>query len=804
MNRFVRFILFSLGVTAVALGQAVPGRYIVEFQRAPAASVAAQARVRFSPADQAVAAQRDQIRADHALAEPSIRALGGQVRARYDTVFNGLAVEIGEEGAARLRQMPNVREVYPDMRQELYLDHAVNVHRIRDAWQSIAGTQAGAGAGIKIGIIDSGIDIAHPGFKGFTAEVPQGFPIVSSERERVNTNSKVIVARDYVGLGALDTLGHGTGVAMTAAGMTVDVGVAGFAPFSGAAPGAWLGNYRTMDDNGQSMSSTFLLALQDAVNDGMNIVNYSAGGPLTDSGRESGGPEARAINSALAAGVLVVVAAGNSGPEPGTIGFPGVLESAITAGANFNERVLDDAVVLADLSPFPMLRAPSLADLDTQVSGPMTDVAMIDQNGFGCSPFAPGSLAGQVALISRSIVGSPDACTFDSKINNAQAGGAVGVVVYNSDPAGGLVGMQLATATLPSTFVTNASGLEMKRYVGANPGAAALLDFSGSTPLPFPSDAIPAFTSGGPTPGGGLKPDLMAVGSWLLTASTTQGNPNLPYVLTSGTSFSAPLITGAGAVLMSARPGLTAEQYRSLLVNTPPVLAWPTGETVEPQIAGAGKLDLARALQSTAAAAPSAVSFRASSSTVEVTRTLVVTNLGAETDTFSVVPKSLTEGPTPAIDTTSFSLAKGASQTLQLQMTGSDLAPGEYTGFLEITGTKSAVPVRVPYWLGVQGTAAKYIALQQPVDRRTFSFGDVVQFVFRTLDAAGLPVAVGDPEVTTTAPRASVDSVAPAGTVPGTYRATVRVGRRPESGTNVFTISAGGVTRDVTFFVRAN
>jgi minor extracellular serine protease Vpr len=797
-NNFA-ILFFCIG--ALVYAQPIPGRYIVEFQDAPAAAVSAAARTRFSTADPAIAARRAQIRAEHDLAEQAIRPLGGAVRARYDTVFNGLAVDIDAAGASRLRQMPNVRAVYPDMRHELYLDHAVNVHKIRDVWQSVAGGQAGAGAGIKIGIIDSGIDTKHLAFQGFSTGIPAGFPITSSDREKDNTNNKVIVMRDYTGLGGLDTFGHGTGVAMAAAGLMTDARVQGFSAFSGVAPGAWLGSYRTIDDNGGTTSSLFLRALQDAVADGMNVINYSAGGALTDSGREQG-PEARAIDAATAAGVLVVVAAGNNGPEPGTLGFPGIVTNAITAGANFNERILDDAVILADLAPYEAL-APASPQFSTEVRGPMTDVSSLDNTGFACSAFPAGSLTGKIALISRSIIGSADACSFDLKINNAQAAGAIGAVIYNSDPQGGLVGMKLDTATLPAIFVLNSSGMEMKRYLAGTPDANAVIDFTGSTPIAFSSDSIAIFSSGGPTPGAALKPDIMATGAWLLTATTTQGNTGLPYTLEFGTSFSAPIVSGAAAVLMAARPGLTAAQYRSLLIDSAPPLNWPTGGLVPPQIAGAGKLDLSRSMQNTLAAAPASLNFRSASGTVDLTKSFVVSNVGTDSDAFTVTAKPLnTDGLMPQIDVTSFSLDKGASQTINVRMAGGDPAPGEYQGFLEITGTKTGVATRVPYWLGVPGTSAKFIALQQQVDQTTRSFGETVSFIFRTLDIAGLPIAAGDPQITFTGARAAVESISPIGDIPGTYQAAVRVGRAGTDGTNVFTITVGGTSRDVTFFVR--
>src|SRR5262249_37654709 len=149
--------------------------------------------------------------------------------------------------------------------EEMFLDHAVNVHKVTDAWKTITGGQAGAGAGIKVAILDSGIDTTHPAFQGFSATMPDGFPKVSSDAEKAHTNNKVIVVRDYTGSGGLDMDGHGTGNAMVVAGLPYDPKLYGIGPFSGFAPGAFLGNYRVFDDQGRSSSSWVMKAMQDAV-----------------------------------------------------------------------------------------------------------------------------------------------------------------------------------------------------------------------------------------------------------------------------------------------------------------------------------------------------------------------------------------------------------------------------------------------------------------------------------------------------------------------------------------------------------
>src|SRR5579871_5441542 len=195
MKRTFIFIATSLGLAA----QAIPGRYLVELQTEPAAAVAAAKRSRYNPADPDVVARRARLQAEHTLAEGNIRNLGGTVTRHYDTIFNGMAVDMPDQTADRVRQMPDVKSVYRVKRYHPLLDHAVNVHRISDAWKTLAAGQAGAGAGIKIAIIDTGIDPTHPAFGHFSTALPNGFPIVSNSSETVNTNNKIIVSRVYLG-----------------------------------------------------------------------------------------------------------------------------------------------------------------------------------------------------------------------------------------------------------------------------------------------------------------------------------------------------------------------------------------------------------------------------------------------------------------------------------------------------------------------------------------------------------------------------------------------------------------------------
>jgi subtilisin family serine protease len=254
MLRTVLFLTFA----AFAAAQRIPGRYIVELKSEPAAAITAAKGTHYSAADADVQARRVRLQAEHDAMEAKIQVLGGNVTHHYTTLINGMAVTLTAQGVANVRQMPEVKSVTPVERHHLLMDQAVSLHRIDQAWQTLSGGQAGAGAGIKIGILDCGVDNTHPAFANFATPLPTGFPIFTGGMATAsNVNNKVIVTRVYSdvagGVDNTQTDGndycqHGTTVAGVAAGVSTNPGFTGIAPLSGVAPGAWIGNYKVAED----------------------------------------------------------------------------------------------------------------------------------------------------------------------------------------------------------------------------------------------------------------------------------------------------------------------------------------------------------------------------------------------------------------------------------------------------------------------------------------------------------------------------------------------------------------------------
>ncbi len=293
-----------------------------------------------------------------------------RVTSSSQLLVNAVFVRVAPEEAAALQAIPGVKWMQYLPPAKPLLNTALDLVGVPSAWTAI-GSNSNAGAGIRIGIIDTGIDQNHPGFQDSSLKPPSGFPAGDTGY----TNNKVIVARSYVSLlndpdptystpddfSPRDRQGHGTAIAMIAAGVQNN---GPLAAITGVAPKAFLGNYKVFGSPGVNEYTLFPAwnqALTDAVNDGMDIVTLSLGegdpaivGPL-DTGASVCGDaicdvRSQAVESATKLGLLVVAAAGNGGdigakfPTQNSLNTPGVAPDALTVGASTNRHVLYQTV----------------------------------------------------------------------------------------------------------------------------------------------------------------------------------------------------------------------------------------------------------------------------------------------------------------------------------------------------------------------------------------------------------------------------------------------------------------------------
>jgi len=766
----------------------VPDRFTVVLQDPP---VAARVATREELSSPAALSYRTQIEGRQASIRQQIEARNFQVTGSASLLINAIFVKGSASRLGDLRSIPGVASVYPMRRFKPTLNRAVAAMNAPTAW-TVLGGMGNAGAGMKIGIIDTGIDQTHPAFQDSTLSTPSGFPKCTNghpEDCTGFTNSKVIVARSYVRTLAMewvtnpsnpaaqsqpddysprDRFGHGTAVASAAAGFTntgPGITTAGSpVTFTGMAPKAYLGNYKIYGSPGVNDFPTddvLIAAVEDAVSDGMDVINLSTGGPALSGWNND--PVAMAYETA-AQKAVVVIAAGDSGsatfdPTTGlgypyfqSISSPATSPSAITVGATINSHLwlpsvsaaasgapanlqgiaanLGDSVIQGDFTVINFVGYPSLLGATRAPLVDITQSPVGDSTGLACNALPAGSLLNVIALIER---GGGTACTFDQKAINAQTAGAVGIIFYNSPGSATPTPIGIGEDFLgPTVMISNSDGVNLKNYIDANPGAPVTIDVAAieqdDSTYSSQNGIVPAlavnqfasYSSMGPTPDGLIKPDMVAIGgddgaafigSGLYIA--TQSYDPTPQISTfaslysatgyaagDGTSFSAPIVAGAAAMVKQAHPTFTPAQIKSALVNSAAqtVTTDDFGDAVDIEWLGSGVLDAGAAANATVVATPSTLSFGyiAAGGALPAAIPVTVTNTGKSSVTLTSAVAQNTPGSGSSVTaTSSVTIAAGASSTVTVSVTGKAPAAGEYSGFVTLTG--GGATVRIPY-----------------------------------------------------------------------------------------------------------
>jgi len=276
---------------------------------------------------------------------------------------------------------------------------------------------------------------------------------------------------------------------------------------------------------------------------------------------------------------------------------------------------------------------------------------------------------------------------------------------------------------------------------------------------PIIANRLTDFSAAGPSVDSSIKPELTAVGGDIYVATQKldiNGEMYDPsgYILVDGTSFSTPLVAGAAALLKSARPGLTVDQYRSLLIDTgASVVQTGAGATPGVQQSGGGLLDMIAALNSTVTAYPALLSLGNS-------HKLTITNIGGSADTFTIAAAPRSGGAVPTVAAGTVQLAAGASADVPVSWDTSSLAAGTYEGFLTITSTSSGTKVNVPYWYDSSSGDPAYITILDAISTARRASTQRQAILLRSTDISGQTLLV-QPRVTVVSGDGTVRSTRP-------------------------------------------
>lgn len=502
----------------------------------------------------------------------------------YDTLLDGIALKGKPTSIQKVRAMDFVHTVHPVAMYEAFtLEKAQGEAAV---FPSDVHSTSFTGAGVKVGVVDTGIDYTHPDLQ---ANYKGGYDVVDFDDDPMETPED----------NGFETV-HGTHVSGI---------IAADGHLKGVAQDAELYVYRALGPGGYGSSVQVIAAMEEAVKDGVDILNLSLGN--TVNGPDF--PTSIAVNKAEELGILTVIANGNAGPEEWTIGSPA------TASHTFSVGAVDQAHTIASLYE------------------PRTDtsVAMIEM--IGAAPWAltkdypvvdisspTDTLRGSIVLVKR------DDESFTEKTIRAIDAGAVALLIYDDESDELLQGALQETdepVTIPVASISRADAYMLQGK------------FIETTYEEIP-DRVATFSSRGPvTMDWTIKPDILAPGARIV--STVPGG----YETLQGTSMAAPHVAGALALLKEAHPTWTNEQMIAALETTAKRLEHPDGSPFLPIEQGMGVMQIDEAIQAETLIHGAKLSFgKMHGVKDEQTAFVTVENRSAEDRTYSFSVPHKTKG----------------------------------------------------------------------------------------------------------------------------------------------------------------
>lgn len=503
---------------------------------------------------------------------------------RYDVILNGFSAKMNPEEAAQLLTLPGVRGVYPNELWQINTDVSPEFLGVDTIWEgtSTPGGIFTKGEGLIAGILDTGINMDHPSFAdiggdGYDHTNPFGEGVYKglclTDPTNYVCNDKLIgvyaYTQAYEAVFGEDTHAHGSHTASTTAGNYLDVDYNGITlSISGMAPHANIIAYDVCYEGGCPNAAS-LAAVQQAILDGVDVLNYSIG-PTSGAVNPYENPVELAMLDAMHAGILTATSAGNSGPNASTV-YKAPPWSVVVANSTHG-RIFGYPIEVYEPSgvPFEVIALPGVGvPFSTDLVGlPIRWAGDDDAVNFnGCASFTPSYFNGSIALISRG------ACSFENKINNATIAGAVGVLVYNNAGGPPIVMGGIEATTIPSAMLDKEDGDAIVALISGTLLTSVYADQVAAFKTIW-ADILNSGSSRGPF---GLldilEPEVAAPGTNILAAYNTPGdtapfggvNSSYEIDLMSGTSMASPHVAGSILLMKDLFPTWTPMQIKSAL-----------------------------------------------------------------------------------------------------------------------------------------------------------------------------------------------------------------------------------------------
>jgi subtilisin family serine protease len=740
-----------------------PDQYVVQLTAPPAAlyrgGIKGLAPTAPTVTGQPLAQRADAVRAytrelDQRQAAVTAAVGGVRPQVEYRTALAGFAAHLDDAQVKALRAQPGVKAVVPERFVRLNTatsdtQPAVTPNpRLAGSeadllglpgglWKRLGGAQH-AGEGVIVGVVDSGITPESPSFADRGLKPPavwNGACEGGEEFPTTTCDNKIIGARwfvdgfgrDHIGAGEYlsprDEVGHGTNVAGIAVGDNgVDPDVqgndVGVDRITGIAPAAHLAVYKACWQYGQCSTVDVTAAVDAAVRDGVDVLNLSLGGPADPS--TPADPMETALLNADAAGVAVVVSAGNSGTYPGAVGSPARAPWVTAVGATTGTRTFRSTLHVSGAgrtADVPIATVgpgwPAGTQLfDARSASPGSGDPFSDPR-FCADGLTAGDVRGRVVLCEAfAPIGIVDPYL--------KSLGAAGYILVGDDDA---FDPELNTPS-PSAFVERHDANAIRQVTDGSGGVADVQAPAGSA-TPWTPDRIAPFSSRGPSDltGDLLRPDVSAPGVNTLAAyapntyaSNYQDEGHTKYMPLSGTSMSSPQVAGVDALLTQLHPTWSSAALRSALVTTAkPALDEDGHARAGAVAAGAGRIDPQAAADPGLVFAPSEQEYRdyadgtlkaaqlnlpsvsVGDGTQPATVTRTVTSVASARSSWTA---SADVGPPYTLDARvsprTFTVAPGQRQALTIDVSAYEGAEDFQSFALVLTNRQTGQTVRMP------------------------------------------------------------------------------------------------------------
>jgi subtilisin family serine protease len=563
----------------------------------------------------ALATHRDVLRARQSDMMNQLRGYGAQELGRVHVAHNAIAVKVDATSLKAISQLSGVVKVRPVV--DYTLDLSETVPYVGGTAVQTAGR---TGAGVKVAVLDSGIDYTHKNLGGPGTAAAYAAAYGTGTGDPLNTTrnglfptAKVIAGYDFVGEDwpntpeapdedPIDFEGHGTHVADIIAGNDG-------AAHKGMAPGASLVAVKVCSAVATSCSGVALLQGMDFaldpngngdISDAVDVINMSLGssyGQIEDD-------LTLAAATAVKLGVVVVVSAGNSANRPYIVGSPSTGVGVISVAQTQTPSAV--AIALTVNTPANIARtivntasvefAPITSGFSGDIRLASTAAGGGNNNNLACAALPAASLAGMVALIDRGT------CAVSVKVHNAATAGAVGVLVANNadgDPPTFSFGGPVPFTPAQTLIITRVDGALLKGSIAAPVNVTV----SPTVSLALVGGVVASSSRGPAYSTQHIKPEIGAPGA----SVSAEVGTGIGQTAFGGTSGAAPMVSGAAALMIEAFPTRSPEQIKAMLMNSAETNVYTSpagapGELAPITRIGAGELRVNRAIALTSAA----------------------------------------------------------------------------------------------------------------------------------------------------------------------------------------------------------